>query len=87
MDTENDPNAIYCLKCKTRTETTNLEQVILKNGRPATTGLCAVCGKKKFQMVAWKSLKGNQPVKQWPHATRLNPNVSRKVSSWLTPAP
>ena len=45
MTTTNDPNAIYCMKCKTKTETTNVEQVTLKNGRPASTGLCAVCGK------------------------------------------
>ena len=55
MTTTNDPNTIYCLKCRTRTETTNLEQVTLKNGRPAATGLCAVCGKKKFRMGAGKA--------------------------------
>ena len=55
MTTENDPNTIYRLKCKTRTETNNLEQVTLKNGQPAATGLCPVCGKKKFRMGAWKS--------------------------------
>ena len=55
MNTTNGLNTIYCLKCKTRTRTTNLEQVTLKNGRPAATGLCVVCGKKKFRMGAWKS--------------------------------
>ena len=28
---------------------------LYKNGRPAATGLCAVCGKKKFRMGAGKS--------------------------------
>ena len=55
MTTTNNPNTIYCLKCRTRTRTTNLEQVTLKNGRPAATGLCVVCGKKKFRMGAGKS--------------------------------
>ncbi len=55
MTTTNDPNAIYCMKCKTKTETTNREQVTLNNGRPATTGLCAVCGRKKFRMGGWKA--------------------------------
>ena len=55
MTTTNDPSIIYCMKCKTRTETTNLVRVTLNNGRPAATGLCAVCGKKKFRMGAWKS--------------------------------
>ena len=55
MTTTNYPNTIYCLKCRTKTETTNLEQVILKNGRPAATGLCSVCGKKKFRMGSGKA--------------------------------
>ena len=55
MTTTSDPSAIYCMKCKAKTETTGLEQVTLNNGRPAATGICAVCGKKKFRMGAWKS--------------------------------
>ena len=50
-----DPNTIYCLKCKTRTETTNLEQITLYNGRPAVKGLCVVCGTHAFGMGARKS--------------------------------
>ena len=37
MTITNDPNAIYCMKCKTKTETTNVEQITLNNGRPAAT--------------------------------------------------
>ena len=55
MTITSDPNAIYCMKCKTKTEATNVEQVTLNNGRPASTRLCAVCGKKKLRMGAWKS--------------------------------
>ncbi len=38
---------IYCFKCKTHTETRELEAVVMKNGRPATRGLCVNCGSKK----------------------------------------
>ena len=55
MTTTSNPNAIYYMKCKTKTETTNVEQVTLNNGRPAAAGLCAVCGKKKFRMGGWKA--------------------------------
>ena len=55
MTTTNNSNTIYCLKYRTRTETTNLEQVTPKNGWPASTGLCTVCGKKKFRMGAGKA--------------------------------
>ena len=60
MTTTSYPNTIYCLQCRTRTATTNLEQVALKNGRPAATGLCAVCAKKSSGWVGGV-LKWKQP--------------------------
>ena len=50
-----DPNTIYCLKCKTATEATHLEQITLCNGRPAVKGLCVVCGTHTFGMGARKA--------------------------------
>lgn len=41
---------IYCLKCRGRTNTLKAEEVVLRNGRSAVTGQCAVCGTKKFRM-------------------------------------
>lgn len=43
---------IYCLKCRTRTDTQDPQEVVLKNGRPAMTGQCSVCGTRKFRMGA-----------------------------------
>lgn len=43
---------IYCLKCRARTDTLEIQEVVLKNGRPAVTGQCDVCGTKKFRMGA-----------------------------------
>lgn len=36
----------YCLKCRTKREMSNEVKVTLKNGRPATQGICPVCGTK-----------------------------------------
>ena len=36
----------FCLKCRQKREVKNAEQVVLKNGRPATQGSCPVCGTK-----------------------------------------
>jgi hypothetical protein len=36
----------YCMKCRTKREMRNPQQVTLKNGRPATQGSCPVCGTK-----------------------------------------
>ena len=41
---------IYCFKCRSKTDTIEAHEVVLKNGRPAVTGQCAVCGTKKFRM-------------------------------------
>ena len=41
---------IYCLKCRERTDTLEAREVVLKNGRTAVTGQCALCRTKKFRM-------------------------------------
>ena len=41
---------IYCLKCKERTASTNVEAVTMKNGSPATKAVCAVCGVGKYRV-------------------------------------
>ena len=38
---------IYCFKCRAKTKSNDLEQVVLKNHRDATR---AVCATKKFRM-------------------------------------
>jgi DNA-directed RNA polymerase subunit RPC12/RpoP len=40
----------YCVKCKKKTEIKNPQKVTLKNGKPATKGLCPTCGTKVFRI-------------------------------------
>ncbi len=40
----------YCMKCRKKMEIKNPEQVMLKNGRPATQGVCSDCGTKVFRI-------------------------------------
>ena len=40
----------YCLKCKCQQEIKNPKTVTMKNGKPATQGICPVCGAKVFKM-------------------------------------
>ena len=44
--------SIYCVKCKAKTETTDVQNVLSANGRPMHKGICVVCGKNKSQFVA-----------------------------------
>ena len=40
----------YCVKCRTKRDIKNPQRVTLKNGRPATQGVCPVCGTKVFRI-------------------------------------
>jgi Zn finger protein HypA/HybF involved in hydrogenase expression len=42
----------YCVKCKTKREISDAQQITMKNGRPATEGKCPVCGTKMFKIGA-----------------------------------
>jgi len=44
----------YCVKCKAKQEMKDPKQITMKNGRPATTGTCPVCGTKMFKIGAAK---------------------------------
>jgi len=40
----------YCVKCKAKQEMKDPKQITMKNGRPAVTGTCPVCGTKMFKI-------------------------------------
>ena len=64
----------YCLKCRTKREMKNAKSITLKNRRPATQGVCPVCGTKMYRI--GKS------------AARAAAVVSKAVTkSWLADVP
>ena len=48
--TPSEPVEIYCVKCRARTDSRDIEAVTMKNGRAATRSTCADCGTKKFRI-------------------------------------
>ena len=40
----------YCLKCRTKREMKNARAITMKNGRPATQGVCPVCSTRMFRI-------------------------------------
>jgi len=40
----------YCVKCRTKREIKDPEEVKLKNGRPAVKGTCPECGTNVFRI-------------------------------------
>ena len=50
MTTSSQSVAIYCVKCRAKTPSRDIEAVTMKNGRPATRSVCTECGTKKFRI-------------------------------------
>ncbi|AGG06899.1 MULTISPECIES: DUF5679 domain-containing protein [Dehalococcoides] len=40
----------YCMKCRAKKEMKNTKQITMKNGRPATQGVCPDCATKMFKI-------------------------------------
>ena len=40
----------YCMKCRKKREMKNPVAIKMKNGKPATKGLCTVCGTKMYRI-------------------------------------
>ena len=40
----------YCMKCKGKQTMSNPQEITMKNGRPATQGICPDCGSKMFKI-------------------------------------
>lgn len=40
----------YCVKCKAKREMKDAKAVTMKNGKPATQGICPTCGTKMFKI-------------------------------------
>jgi len=38
------------MRCKTKREMKNPEKITMTNGKPATQGICPVCGTKMFRI-------------------------------------
>jgi hypothetical protein len=40
----------YCVKCRSKKEMKNAKAITMKNGKPATQGVCGSCGAKMFRI-------------------------------------
>jgi len=44
----------YCVKCRAKKEMKDAKSITMKNGKPATQGVCPVCGTKMFRIGSTK---------------------------------
>ncbi len=47
---EVDPMQAYCVKCRAKKEMKDAKAITMKNGKPATQGVCPTCGTKMFRI-------------------------------------
>lgn len=47
---------MYCVRCKNKTETVDVQNFVSKNNRPMLRGKCATCGCTKTQFVTSKNI-------------------------------
>jgi Zn finger protein HypA/HybF involved in hydrogenase expression len=40
----------YCMKCRAKKEMKDAKSITMKNGKPATQGVCPTCGTKMFRL-------------------------------------
>ena len=40
----------YCVKCRAKREMKDAKSITMKNGKPATQGVCTTCGIKMFRI-------------------------------------
>ena len=40
----------YCMKCRAKKEMKDAKSITMKNGKPATQGVCPTCGTKMFRI-------------------------------------
>ena len=45
-----EPMQAYCMKCRAKKEMKDTKAITMKNGRPATQGVCPTCGTKMFRI-------------------------------------
>ena len=50
MTTPSEAVEIYCVKCKAKTDSKDIEAVTMKNGRAPARATCVDCGTKKFRI-------------------------------------
>jgi len=47
---EVDQMQAYCVKCRAKREMKDAKAITMKNGKPATQGICPTCGTKMFRI-------------------------------------
>lgn len=83
---------MYCVKCKQKTETNNVQEVTSKNNRKMLRGICAICGTTKTQFIKGSGII-NKTINNLPFEMHLpghsftgpGTNLKKRLNPDLTP--
>ena len=62
----------YCVKCRTKRAMKNAKAITMKNGKPATQGVCPVCGTKMFRIGAAKQASSLKNYYSWKAGVKIS---------------
>ena len=65
---------LYCLKCKSKQECTNINNIQTKNGRMMAKGICKKCNSKCSQFIGGNKTNNNKVKK-----TKKNKNFESEL--------
>ena len=68
----------YCMKCKEKREAKDVQDVTMKNGKPAQQGICPTCGTKMFRNGAAKPAEPETAPEKAVGATKAKGAVKAK---------
>ena len=81
MATPPESVEIYCLKCRAKTGSRDVEQVTMKNGRPALRAVCTVCGTGKYRIGSAVASKAEIPARSRCRGTSASTRAERNAAA------
>ena len=76
----------YCVKCRAKREMKDAKAITMKNGKPATQGVCLDCGTKLFRMGRTDAHEGLTPPDVKPRKRQKNVKRSGRLVIVESPA-
>ena len=75
----------YCVKCRAKKEMKDAKAITMKNGKPATQGICPTCGTKMFRIgKSWSCYRSswNSTRARYLFITDIQPSFLLQRIAW-----
>lgn len=80
--------SVYCVRCKTHTDTLGRHTIILSNNRRALKGVCPICASETYRMMPRKKTEAKAaPEKNPTHLSVISAQKPLRPEAFSDPAP